>query len=335
MSDEQKYSLLDTAFAEFLTQRTSFNKSQKALFNSVIAELSYQQSQGHSCIHINQAEQALIQSSTLASDPCVSPLVLEKNRLYLQRYWFYENRLAQQIKAFLQVKHAVNDVNPLLNRYFIELIDEISIRAINQYSKLDYPEKPHLFMEFHGSKNSVSHQTESILNIAKDFKVGDFKWSTKTEELSKLWSARHQAYYATKALFPNQIGMSTDICVPISKLAKAIKDTQNDLKKFNVTGSIIGHVGDGNYHTLLFSDPKNPEDLKLNKYLANRMAERALDVGGTVTGEHGIGIGKLDLMEQEHGEALSVMKDLKKLFDPKNIMNPGKMISLDTNKIDN
>ena len=217
----------------------------------------------------------------------------------------------------------------------IELIDEISIRAINQYSKLDYPEKPHLFMEFHGSKNSVSHQTESILNIAKDFKVGDFKWSTKTEELSKLWSARHQAYYATKALFPNQIGMSTDICVPISKLAKAIKDTQNDLKKFNVTGSIIGHVGDGNYHTLLFSDPKNPEDLKLNKYLANRMAERALDVGGTVTGEHGIGIGKLDLMEQEHGEALSVMKDLKKLFDPKNIMNPGKMISLDTNKIDN
>ncbi len=217
----------------------------------------------------------------------------------------------------------------------IELIDEISIRAINQYSKLDYPEKPHLFMEFHGSKNSVSHQTESILNIAKDFKVGDFKWSTKTEELSKLWSARHQAYYATKALFPNQIGMSTDICVPISKLAKAIKDTQNDLKKFNVTGSIIGHVGDGNYHTLLFSDPKNPEDLKLNKYLANRMAERALDVGGTVTGEHGIGIGKLDLMEQEHGEALSVMTDLKKLFDPKNIMNPGKMIRLDTNKIDN
>ena len=216
----------------------------------------------------------------------------------------------------------------------IELIDEISIRAINQYSKLDYPEKPHLFMEFHGSITSVSSQAETILSIAKDFQVGGFKWSTKSEELNKLWAARHQAYYATKALFPNQIGMSTDICVPISKLAKAIKDTQSDLKKYNVTGSIIGHVGDGNYHTLLFCDPTDPDDLKLNKLLANRMAKRALAVGGTVTGEHGIGIGKLNLMEQEHGSSLSIMTDLKKLFDPKNIMNPGKMINLSSKQID-
>lgn len=212
----------------------------------------------------------------------------------------------------------------------IELIDEISIRAINQYSKLEYPEKPHLFMEFHGSKSSVASQAESIANIAKDFNAGDFQWSTKPEDLNKLWSARYQAYYATKALFPNQIGMSTDICVPISKLAQAIKDTQNDLKEFNVIGSIIGHVGDGNYHTLLFSDPNNPEDLKLNKLLASRMAHRALDVGGTITGEHGIGIGKLSFMKQEHGESLSIMTDLKRLFDPQNIMNPGKMIDLDS-----
>jgi len=167
-----------------------------------------------------------------------------------------------------------------------------------------------------------------MAEIIKEFNGGDFQWSTKPEDRNKLWAARHQAYYATKALFPKQIGMSTDVCVPISKLAKAISDTQDDLKEFNVVGTIIGHVGDGNYHTLLFCDPNNAKELERNKLLAHRMAQRALDVGGTVTGEHGIGMGKLDYMAQEHGEALNVMSDLKRLFDPKNIMNPGKMIDL-------
>ena len=233
---------------------------------------------------------------------------------------------------FPTIKSAVNVVIMAIQAGIplarIELIDEICIRAINKYSKLDYPETPHLFMEFHGSNAGVADQSHTMAEIIKEFNGGDFQWSTRPEDRNKLWAARHQAYYATKALFPKQIGMSTDVCVPISKLAKAISDTQDDLKKFDVVGSIIGHVGDGNYHTLMFCDPNNPKELVRNKLLAHRMAQRALDVGGTVTGEHGIGMGKLDYMAQEHGEALTVMSDLKRLFDPKNIMNPGKMIDL-------
>ncbi len=210
----------------------------------------------------------------------------------------------------------------------MELIDETSIRAINAYSNFDYPTVPHLFMEFHGSDVGVKDQSESMASIISEFGGGDFQWSTKTEDRNRLWAARHQAYNATKALFPGQLGMSTDICVPISKLAQAIEDTQNDLNECGVTAAIIGHVGDGNYHTLMFSDPNHPEQLALNKQLAHRMAERALEIHGTVTGEHGIGVGKMKYMAQEHGDALSLMVDIKRAFDPQNIMNPGKMVPM-------
>ena len=210
----------------------------------------------------------------------------------------------------------------------IELIDEISIRAINSYSKLNYPEKPHLFMEFHGSDVGVKDQSEKMAEIIEEFGGGPFRWSVKPEEQKKLWAARHEAYYATKAFFPGKLGMSTDVCVPISELAKAITDTQRDLENFKVVGAIVGHVGDGNFHTLMFSDPNDPSDLERNKMIAHRMAERALEVGGTVTGEHGIGIGKMKYMAQEHGAALSLMVNLKRSFDPQNIMNPGKMINI-------
>ena len=210
----------------------------------------------------------------------------------------------------------------------IELIDEISIRAINSYSKLNYPEKPHLFMEFHGSDVGVKDQSEKMAEIIEEFGGGQFRWSVRPEEQKKLWAARHEAYYATKAFFPGKLGMSTDVCVPISELAKAITDTQRDLENFKVVGAIVGHVGDGNFHTLMFSDPNDPSDLERNKMIAHRMAERALKVGGTVTGEHGIGIGKMKYMAQEHGAALSLMVNLKRSFDPQNIMNPGKMVNI-------
>lgn len=240
--------------------------------------------------------------------------------------------VAAGVCEFTSVKAAVNAVISAIQLGIpmarIELIDEVSIRAINAYSKLNYPEKPHLFMEFHGSDIGVKDQSGTMEEIIEEFGGGPFRWSMRPEDQTKLWAARHQAYYATKALFPGKQGMSTDVCVPISELAKAITDTQHDLEKFNVIGAIIGHVGDGNFHTLMFSDPNDPEDLKLNQMIADRMAKRALEVGGTITGEHGIGMGKIKHMAREHGDAMSLMVNLKRSFDPKNIMNPGKMLNI-------
>ena len=210
----------------------------------------------------------------------------------------------------------------------IELIDEVNIRAINAYSNMTYPEVPHLFMEFHGSDVGVKDQSETMKAIAEEHRGGDFQWSTKAEDRNKLWAARHNAYYAAKALFPGQLGLATDICVPISKLATAIEDTQNDLAQNGVTAAIIGHVGDGNYHALMFSDPNKPDELTRNKALAHRMVERGLELGGTCTGEHGIGMGKKKYMEAENGPALYAMADIKRAFDTQNIMNPGKMIPM-------
>ncbi len=208
----------------------------------------------------------------------------------------------------------------------MELIDQMSIRAINAYSNLNYPEVPHLFMEFHGSDIGVQDQSQTMASITQDHGGGDFQWSTKPEDRNKLWAARHNLYYATRALFPGQLGLTTDICVPISQLARAIKDTQQDLTDSGVSATIIGHVGDGNYHALMFSDPASPAQLTRNKALAHRMVERGLALGGTCTGEHGIGLGKMKYMAAEHGDALSLMVDIKRVFDPQNIMNPGKMV---------
>ena len=210
----------------------------------------------------------------------------------------------------------------------IELIDPVNIRAINAYSNMTYREIPHLFMEFHGSDVGVADQSESMKAIAKEHGGGDFQWSTRAEDRNKLWAARHNAYYAAKALFPGQLGLTTDICVPISKLATAIQETQKDLDENGVTAAIIGHVGDGNYHALMFSDPNKPEELARNKELAHRMVERGLALGGTCTGEHGIGMGKMKYMAAEHGTALSAMVDIKRAFDPQNIMNPGKTVPM-------
>lgn len=210
----------------------------------------------------------------------------------------------------------------------VELVDALLMRTMNHYSDLGYPESPHLFMEFHGTALEVKEQSTLMGEIAQDCGGAAFQWSTKTEERSRLWAARHNAYFAIKSYFSGLEGMTTDICVPISQLATAIAQTQEDLAQHGLEAPILGHVGDGNYHTTLMSHPDRPEELERNKALANRMAERAIKLGGTVTGEHGIGMGKMKFMEAEHGDAWQVMAELKKSFDPKNILNPGKLVQI-------
>jgi len=210
----------------------------------------------------------------------------------------------------------------------MELIDALSMKCINAYSETSYPEEPHLFMEFHGSDLGVKEQSEMLQALADEHGGGGFQWTTKTEERSKLWSARHNAYWAIKAMWPERQGMSTDVCVPISELAGAIAAAQTDVAAHNMPGPIVGHVGDGNYHVLILSDPSDPNELKTAKEIAARMAENALSKGGTVTGEHGIGMGKMELLKQEHGEGVQVMASIKRALDPQNILNPGKIVQM-------
>ncbi len=240
--------------------------------------------------------------------------------------------IAAAVCDFPDVEMAVNTVITAVQMGVpmarVELLDALSMQAMNNYSQLGLPEKPHLFMEFHGSEASVAEQSEIMKDIASDFEGGDFLWSTKTEDRNKLWHARHNAFFATKALKPGFDGMSTDVCVPISKLAQAITDTTKDAADHGMFAPILGHVGDGNYHTLFLTDPNKPEELVLAKELAHRMNARAIDMGGTVTGEHGIGMGKMKYMTQEHGGAWSIMADIKRTLDPQNIMNPGKIVQI-------
>ena len=210
----------------------------------------------------------------------------------------------------------------------MEFVDAVSIKAINVFSNMDMKECPHLFMEFHGTENAVKEQSEQMAEIAAEFGGGGFQWSTKTEERNTLWKARHTAYHAMKATKPGALGITTDVCVPISHLAQAIDDSIEDIASQGLTPFILGHVGDGNYHAALLIDPNDPEGMKTAVGIAHRMNQRALAVGGTVSGEHGIGTGKMKYMAEEHGDAWSVMADIKRALDPDNILNPGKMVQV-------
>jgi len=240
--------------------------------------------------------------------------------------------IAAAVCDFADVDGAVNTVIMAVQMGIpmarMELLDTQSIAALNKYSQMGLPEKPHLFMEFHGSDASVAEQSETLKELASDLGGGTFHWSTKTEERNRLWHARHTAYFATKALKPGFDGMATDVCVPISKLAEAISDTANDIAEHGMFAPILGHVGDGNYHTLFLTDPNKPEELAMAKDLSHRMNTRALALGGTVTGEHGIGMGKMKYMAEEHGAAWGVMADIKRTLDPQNILNPGKVVEI-------
>ncbi len=208
----------------------------------------------------------------------------------------------------------------------IELIDAKSIAGINAYSKLDLVEQPTLFLEFHGTDDGVREQAERFGEIAAGFGGGDFDWATRPEARSKLWEARHTAYYAALAMYPGKKGMPTDVCVPISRLAECIEDTQRDLAESGIDAPIIGHVGDGNFHTLLTFDPDDADEVARCKAFNERLILRALAMDGTCTGEHGIGMGKMQFLDAEHGEAVSAMRAVKLAFDPNNLMNPGKIL---------
>lgn len=234
--------------------------------------------------------------------------------------------------AFTSMEDAVNAVIATIQMGVpmarIELLDAISIRAVNEYNKMDMPESPHLFIEFHGSETGAKEQAETFGEIAAEHDCLGFEWSANLEERNRLWSARHNFYYASLKLKPGCRGLTTDICVPISKLAEALLETIADLEEAGVIAPVVGHVGDGNFHTGILIDPDDPAELEQAKDLAHRMNKRALRLGGTVTGEHGVGVGKKRYMTEEHGDAWSVMADIKRTLDPKNILNPGKVVEL-------
>jgi D-lactate dehydrogenase (cytochrome) len=208
----------------------------------------------------------------------------------------------------------------------IELLDESQMDAINKYSKLDHKVAPTLFFEFHGSPAGVAEQAETVKAIAAEHGGDDFRWATTPEARSKLWQARHDAYYAALALRPGSKGWATDVCVPISRLAECIRETKQDLALSPIPSALVGHVGDGNFHLVFMIDPNQPEEIAEANRLNDRMVARALAMDGTSTGEHGVGYGKMDFLIAEHGEAVSVMRMIKKALDPLNIMNPGKIV---------
>ena len=209
----------------------------------------------------------------------------------------------------------------------IELLDEVQVDAINRYADFDYALKPTLFFEFHGTEAWVQEQAEMVKEISTEEGGSDFQWSTREQEKQKLWEARHNAYYAALALCPGSKGWVTDVCVPISHLADCILETRHDIEESELTVPLVGHVGDGNFHLTFLVDPVNEEEeLKRFQPLNDRLVDRALRMGGTCTGEHGIGSGKIKYMEAEHGDSLDLMRQIKQGFDPDNLMNPGKML---------
>ncbi|MBV8650486.1 MAG: FAD-binding protein [Alphaproteobacteria bacterium] len=214
----------------------------------------------------------------------------------------------------------------------IELLDEVQINACNHYSKLDLKVAPTLFFEFHGTVAGVKEQAEMVAAFAEDNGGEGFKWTSSAEERSKLWQARHDAYYAGLALRPGSKGWATDVCVPISNLAEAINETKKDLETASMPVCLVGHVGDGNFHLCFILDPNRPEEFEEAARINDRMVQRALALDGTCTGEHGVGYGKIGFVEQEHGpETIGVMREIKRALDPHNLMNPGKIIRLGSN----
>jgi len=238
--------------------------------------------------------------------------------------------ISAAVCAFPTIEDAVNTVILTIQNGVpvarIELLDEAQMAATNKYSKLNHKVAPTLFFEFHGTPAGVAEQAETVKSIAADYGGNDFRWATTPEERSKLWQARHDAYYAALALRPGSKGWATDVCVPISRLAECISETQRDLADSPIPSALVGHVGDGNFHLVFMIDPQRPDEIAEAGRLNERMVARALAMEGTSTGEHGVGYGKMDFLVSEHGEALSVMRSIKKALDPDNILNPGKIV---------
>jgi D-lactate dehydrogenase (cytochrome) len=200
---------------------------------------------------------------------------------------------------------------------------------VNRYSRLSYPLKPTLFFEFHGtSQESVAEHARTVQELASEHGGSGFNWATTPEDRAKLWHARHNAFYAAVALRPGCKAWTTDVCVPISQLAHCVLETRRDIQGSNLVAPLMGHVGDGNFHLIFVIDPDDSTELAVATELNARLVRRAMAVGGTCSGEHGVGIGKIDYLADEHGAALDVMKAIKRTLDPDNLMNPGKMFAI-------
>jgi len=211
----------------------------------------------------------------------------------------------------------------------VELADELQVKAFNLHSHLGLKETPMLFVEFHGTERGVEEQAERFGDIAADLGGGPFEWATKPEERSKLWQARHDAYWSALALRPGCKVIATDVCVPISRLAECVVATQEDIKATGLVAPIVGHVGDGNFHLTLLCDMEDASDIEKCRAFLHRLVERSLAMEGTCTGEHGVGQEKMKYLLDEHPAAtLDAMRAIKRAFDPLNIMNPGKIITL-------
>ncbi len=208
----------------------------------------------------------------------------------------------------------------------IELLDEVQIDAVNRYAGLDHPLRPALFFEFHGTPSGVREQAEATAGICAERGGGDLRWATDPGQRAKLWRARHEAYFAALALRPGARVMSTDVCVPLSRLAECIVESKAEASRASFPVPLVGHVGDGNFHLLLVIDPASPAELEEAESLNRSLVERALRLGGTSTGEHGVGLGKRQWMRQEHGSAIELMRAVKQALDPRELMNPGKIL---------
>jgi D-lactate dehydrogenase (cytochrome) len=211
----------------------------------------------------------------------------------------------------------------------IELVDEEHVKAFNAYSKIDLKVAPTLFVEFHGTPAGTEEQSGLFGSIAEELGGGPFTWATKEEDRQRLWQARHDAFWATKSLMPGKEAFATDVCVPISRLAECVNETRADLAANSLYGPIVGHVGDGNFHVVLYCDRSDAAELARVKGFYERLIKRAIAMEGTSTGEHGVGSGKMRFLELEHGvEGVAIMRRIKQALDPKNILNPGKIVAL-------
>ena len=209
----------------------------------------------------------------------------------------------------------------------IELLDDVQMDAVNRRSGLAYPVAPTLFLEFHGSPAGVAEQSEEVKRIASELGGGDFAWATSEEERRRLWEARHASYEASLALRPGAKGFVTDVCVPVSRLAQCVAEARAGVEEAGLLAPIVGHAGDGNFHVCVLVDPGDPEELARVQEFGERLARRAIELGGTCTGEHGVGYGKAHLLELEHGaEGVELMRSVRAALDPDGIMNPGKVL---------
>lgn len=211
----------------------------------------------------------------------------------------------------------------------VELMDALSMECVNGFSRTSYPETPALFLEFHGTRASTAEQAETVAGLAKELGGGPLEWSANHEERNRLWRARHDLLPAMMARWPGRRSLTTDVCVPVSRLADCIVETERDIAgNASMPAPVAGHVGDGNFHVALMVDPEKPEEIREASAVHDRLVRRALAMGGTCTGEHGIGYGKIDYLEAEMGGGVDVMRALKRSIDPANIMNPGKIVRL-------